>query len=403
MNRKIFLAILILLVPSIISAQNIGTVLKDSIDKKMVRPVGKGYAVNITEFRIAQSQGRYYWFVKLTSNSDRVLPRGRLKVQANQYDTQGNIQEAGIPIESNLQIHPGRSIQLQREFTPMPGLTSIRVEVYQKNINKKLLSQQFTATTQPIITGIKPQEKQLGIKTVYLVETTVLVDLGDFHLLIWNRGNSAINAKDFTVQTRWEHVFKPDTIEEAKRLPDAMIQPGKYYAEKLTSGYVYNQIADKKIIATIVNHKENRTYTAEKGIVPPKFTLSEPVWYYGNKKLKDSDKLPSKGMVGFNVTITNHSPYRISGLLKITLTPLNIDGDRDGRSGDKIIDIGSINPGERYIEPFKSAQGGGYLAYLLPKKSLNDRAFKMVGEITMEIPYETLTDSVSVPETMIDW
>jgi hypothetical protein len=330
-NRKVFFVILILLVPFIASAQNFGNVLKSTVQTKIARPVGQGYAIDISEFRINQSQGRYYWFAKVTNNSNEAIPRGGLKVQASQYDTHGNTQAAGIPIESNLKIYPDRSIQLQREFFPMPGLTNIRVEAYQKNINKKLLSQQFSATTQPSMPGIKPVEKKLEIQAVYSVETTVLIDLGDFHLLIWNRGNNAINARDFTVQTRWEHVFKPDTVEEEKILPDVLIQPGKYYAVKLTTRYVYDHITDKKIIVTALNHKENKTYTTEKEIVPPKFTLAEPVWYHHNKKLKDSDTLPSRGTARFNVSVTNHSPYRILGRLKIELTPLNMDGDMDGR------------------------------------------------------------------------
>jgi len=398
MNRKVFFAILILLVPIIASAQNFGNILKNTIQTKIARPVERGYAINMSEFRIAQSQDKYYWFVKVTNNSNRAIPQGRLKVQASQYDTQGNTQAAGIPIESNLKIYPDRSIQLQREFIPMPGLTNIQVEVYQKDINKKLLSQQFAATTRPSMPVVKPEEKQFEMQAVYSVETTVLIDLGDFHLLIWNRGNGAINAKDFTVQTRWEHVFKPDTVEEEKILPDVMIQPGKYYAVKLTSGYVYDRIADKKIIVTAVNHKENKTYTVEKGIVPPKFTLAEPVWYHHNKKLEDDDTLPSNGKIGFLVTVTNHSPYRISGILKIRLTPLN---DMDGRIGDKITAFGSFR--SNYIEPFKSAQGGDFFSYVLPRKSPNGKAFKMVGEISMEIPYETLADDVSVPEMLIDW
>ncbi len=403
MNRKVFFAILILLVPIIASAQNLGSILKDTLKTTIARPVGQGYAIKLSDFRIAQSQGRYYWFVKITNNSNMVIPRGNLKVLANQYDTKGNTQTAGIPIESSMQIQPNRKIQLQREFTPIPGLTNIRVEAYQKDIDKKILSQQFAATTRPDMPGLKPVEKQLERKFVYSVETQIVIDLGDFHLLIWNRGNNTINAKDFTIQTRWEHVFKPDTIEEEETLPDAKIQSGKYYSAKLTSRYVYKHISDKKIIVTVNDHKENRTYITEKGIIPPKFTLTEPVYYYRSKKLERSDNLPSSGTVGFFVTITNHSPYRISGRLKITLTPLNMDGDGDGRSGDKITEFGTVAPGENYIEPFKTTQGGGYFAYALPKKGLNDRAFKMVGAITMEIPYETLTDSVGVPENMIDW
>lgn len=404
MNKKVLFAILTFLVPIIGSSQNFGNVLKGTIKREIVRAIEEDYAINMSEFSIAQSQGKYYWFVKLTNNSTRVIPQGRLKIQASQYDKQGNTQAAGIPIESNLTIDPDRSIQLQREFIPMPGLTSIRVDAYQKNNNKKLLSQPFAVTTQPSMPAIKAEEKKFEMQAVYSVETTLMIDLGDFNLLVWNRGNGAINAKDFTVQTRWEHVFKPDTVEEEKTLPDAMIQPGKYYAVKLTSGYVYKCITDKKIIVTAVNHKENKTYITEKGIVPPKFTLTDPVWYHRNKKLTNKDPLPSSGTVGYNVTVSNQSPYRISGILTIKLTPLNMDGDMDGRSGNKITAFGSVkSPGKNYIEPFKSAQCGGFFAYALPRKGLNDRAFRMVGEISMEIPYETLTHCVGVPDMLIGW
>ncbi|MBN2515886.1 MAG: hypothetical protein JXC33_07620 [Deltaproteobacteria bacterium] len=382
MTRKIFFAIIIiLLLPIIASAENYSDTLK-KIQREIARPVGQGYTVNLSEFRIAQSEGKYYWFVKLANNSSMVIPQGKLKVQASQYDTQGDTQAAGIPIEINMQIDPNRDIQLQREFTPMPGLTSIRVETYQKDINKILSSQQFKATARPVISGVNPEEKQFDMKGVYLVETTVMVDLGDFHLLIWNRGNSTINAKDFTIQTRWEHVFKPDTVEEEKTLPDAEIQPGKYYPVKLTSNYVYRFITDKKIIVNVVNHRENKTYTAEKAIAPPQVTLGKPEWFKSpGHKLENGGTMPSSGVAGLFVTITNHSPYRVSGVLTINVTPV----DLDFKTIAGLTSTTTISPP---IEPFKSVIEGTYFDYAWPKNSVNNRAFLMKAEMVMNIPYE---------------
>ena len=204
---------------------------------KLIRP---SYNIDISEFRISQSQGKYYWHLNLENRSSRSIPANMLEIQGHQIAPHNRRDDAGDPIVNTMEIPANRSIQLQREFIPMEHIAQIGIDVVDRAKRTRLASKTFNAN----LSGLKPVIKFQELTPVFLgrLSATIKADRDNYlwYVEIKNTGTGTLRFSDYDfnilpsirgVQESWEP-FTDVTV-----LYDQTLEPGEVFKIYIATGY----------------------------------------------------------------------------------------------------------------------------------------------------------------------
>ncbi|MBN2314639.1 MAG: hypothetical protein JXM79_11970 [Sedimentisphaerales bacterium] len=202
-----------------------------------IRP---GYHLDLSEFRISQSQGKYYWHLTLENRSSRDIPARSLEIQGYQLAPQNKRDNAGDPIVNSIEVPANRSIQLQREFVPLENVAHIGIEVVDRAKRTRLASKTFDAN----LSGLKLVTKFKELTPVFMgrLRATIKADLDNYlwYVEIMNTGNGTLSFSDydFNILPSIRGVQEQrEPFTDVSVLYETTLKPGEVFKIYIATGY----------------------------------------------------------------------------------------------------------------------------------------------------------------------
>jgi hypothetical protein len=182
---------------------------------------GSALSAEFSGFRIQRGSARTDWFATVKNTSGVNMPRNRFEVRATQTSEVGQVSSAGSAFTLTQDLGAGRTVNLQRQFSPARDISRVTLEIVDLRSAKTIGSTTFPATTAQSGPGRSPQLRRVPGQGIvkpgevdlnrYLLALTLHEKPNrEIGVLVKNIGSGPVDLSQFAVSITGHQLARPD-------------------------------------------------------------------------------------------------------------------------------------------------------------------------------------------------